>query len=443
MSFPLPHQLILFGPPGTSKSYQAREDKAKKLKVDKANLVPVTFHPDFSYGEFVARLLPFTNEGRLEYRVHAGPFIRALALAYSRIEPNSTNAEKGNSVVLLIDEINRGNCAEIFGDVFQLLDREDDGWSSYEISVSELTIAALHTELSRPEVKRGELAIKVKDMLDNRKLCLPPNLFMLGTMNTSDESIFFMDSAFKRRWHFEFFPVGFDGVPTNQRDAAITSFSNLSWATFLDALNKFILEKCTSPNLDDKLVGPWFIKAKVNKIYLADHNQKDLESIKSSARLVKTWDLGAEYSADFEDALLKFADKMGKDLKKKILDFAEYDSAALRKFKLIDTNGSTTHKYYKSGKSSAVAGKLLIEDFLDKLGELQVNEEYVIDKTDIIGKLFLYLWDNVFNRDKLPLADLLGVQATNLRTFGQFVSQYESFIERVRSYGSKTSVNAP
>jgi hypothetical protein len=156
MTVAAPHQLILFGPPGTSKSHTAKTVKVKELN---AQLVPIAFHPEFSYGEFVARLLPMSTNGKIQYNVHAGPFLRALAMAYAAPEQN---------VVLLIDEINRGNCSEIFGDIFQLLDRDDDGGSCYPIVVSELTISALRQELEAVtlEVRKLEALKKVEANLE-------------------------------------------------------------------------------------------------------------------------------------------------------------------------------------------------------------------------------------------------------------------------------------
>lgn len=431
------HQLILFGPPGTSKSHRARVEKANSLGVDNARIVPVTFHPDYSYGEFVARLLPRTQDRQIEYHVQAGPFIRALAMAFS-YQLQAFNGQELQNVVLLLDEINRGNCSEIFGDVFQLLDRDDEGWSSYEISVSDLVLEALEAELERVlgySKPFPELTERLAQSLSRRQLCLPPNLHMIGTMNTSDESIYFMDSAFKRRWHFEFCPEGFDQVPPEQRDALMPSASALTWQTFVTALNRFIRERCTAPKLDDKLVGPWFIKARrrIDKRALAHVYPKRLATLEASASKVGTL-IGVQESKTFDENLKALADELSESDQKRLLEHGGYDKSAQLKFTKIRSESGHANPYYCSGKGikkfrSNEKG-LTIEDYLKTLAKFELEKlSHHIDRSDIVGKLFFYLWDNVFDRDKSPLCTLLGLEHQQLRTFGQFVVQAERFVE--------------
>lgn len=410
-----PHQLILFGPPGTSKSHTAKRVKAVALGAD--DPIAITFHPEFSYGEFVARLLPISKGGKIEYRVQAGPFLRALARAYAYPVKN---------VVLLIDEINRGNCAEIFGDVFQLLDREPDGSSSYPIDVSELAIEALRQELERLGHAESGWRAEIAGLIEQRKLSLPANLYMIATMNTSDESIYFMDTAFKRRWHFEFMPTGFKDVPESQRKALMCDMrSPYTWERFLDALNSFIVEHCTAPKLDDKLVGPWFIKPTFRK---ATGVAAAVAELKRLAPSVGEYNAGGDNSVKFEAALLDFARTSG--VEKDILEFARYKEEAVRKLERIDHKDG---RFYKSRKqfTKPTEGKLLIETFVEELEEFLERPEHVIERSDIVGKLFLYLWDNVFDRDKGPLAQFLGVERSALRTFGQFAERADDFVERM------------
>jgi len=128
-------QKILFGSPGTGKSYRIADGEdsiANELGINnkEENIFRTVFHPEYKYGDFMGKLLPHTNEsGFITYKFYSGIFLKALAKAYKNI------LDGGNSSVLLvIDEINRGNSAAIFGTVFQLLDRDDDGWSSYNVS---------------------------------------------------------------------------------------------------------------------------------------------------------------------------------------------------------------------------------------------------------------------------------------------------------------------
>ena len=430
------HQLILFGPPGISKSHRARTTKARVLGVNSTQIVPVAFHPDYSYGEFVARLMPRTRENQIEYRVHAGPLLRALALSYSH-QPQEDNAQEAQNVLLLVDEINRGNCAEIFGDVFQLLDRDDEGWSSYAISVSDLVIDALEAELALlghispfPDLNR-----RLADALKQRQLCLPPNLFMIGTMNTSDESVFFMDSAFKRRWHFEFCAEAFnDEVPTSQSKALMPSTHHLTWETFVTALNQFIRDRCTAPRLDDKLVGPWFIKARREPDKtLAEVYPGELARLVATTSMIGDPASGVKQSRAFDDDLLELATKMSKANRKRLLDEGGHEPDAELKFKRIRSNSGHANQYYCSKTSpkkfkSDTKG-LIIEDYLEQLAKFKLRfEVHHIQRADIVGKLFLYLWDNVFDRDRTPLCSLLEIEPRELRTFGQFAKRADEFI---------------
>lgn len=442
MSSTIPQQLILFGPPGTSKSRKARTEKAEALGVKDKDIIPVAFHSDLSYGEFVARLLPLTKKGRIEYSVHAGPFVHALARAYAQFAVATEKSKPAANVLLLIDEINRGNCAEIFGDIFQLLDRDDDGWSSYPISISTLVNEALSCELDAlKDPKTGSLPYaqlpqRIEECIKDRQLILPPNLYLIGTMNTSDESIYFMDSAFKRRWNFEFHSVGFECVPDHQRHALVTSEPRRSWSNFVDALNQFILEECTSPKLDDKLVGPWFIKAKAGPTFsLALKHPTEWRSIESQAPRVGEFNKGAEFSENFEKLLLALVEKLPPLAQTQVKNHAQYNAGNTRVFAAILCNTGSSYPFYLSktrGFDSSSTG-LVIEDFLEGLKNLKLSETdaHVIDRADIVGKLFLYLWDNVFDRDKAPLRKLLGVAHPELRTFGQFAALSDHFIEKV------------
>lgn len=433
----LHHQLILFGPPGTSKSRRARDVNAEALGASGDNIIPVMFHPDYSYGEFLARLLPISEDEGIQYNVHAGPFIRALAKAYIALGDESV----GN-VVLLIDEINRGNCAEIFGDIFQLLDRDDEGWSCYETSVSQLVLNALDDEMwalnaGKDGAWRIPVHAEVERLIIKRQLKLPPNLYLIGTMNTSDESVYFMDSAFKRRWNFEFRSVGFDEVASHQRDAVIAE-TEYTWSEFIDALNDFILDRCPSPKMDDKLVGPWFIKARDPKHILPTLKQEfptEWKSIAEYAEGVTRHAEGADNSERFERAVLALAERLPPSVEQKIKTLAGYDptkpTPPLRCFEAIETNVYTVGYpfYLRKSKNKQLMG---IDGFLSLLAELPTKEVvYKIDRETIAGKLMLYLWDNVFDRDKSPLAELLKVEPRMLRTFGQFTDRVDDFIERI------------
>lgn len=155
-------------------------------------------------------------------------------------------------VYLVIEEINRGNCAQIFGDLFQLLDRKDDGTSCYPIRADKDLADYLQYVLSG-DAKRG---------IEGGNLCLPPNLHIIATMNTSDQSLFPMDSAFKRRWDWEYIPINYsDEVKSGQFVITIND-KNYKWVTFLKAVNRHIRDLTHS---EDKQMGNFFVKNSIEK----------------------------------------------------------------------------------------------------------------------------------------------------------------------------------
>lgn len=447
MNQDFPHQLIIFGPPGTSKSYKARYEKTPILGIGAEEVIPVTFHAEFGYGDFVSRLLPLSKDNKVNYEVHAGPFIRALALAYHRSEHSSADSPPRN-VVLLIDEINRGNCAEIFGDIFQLLDRDDDGQSSYSVCASKLTVQALTDEIGRLADRDGKDSCKlIERITEARMLRLPANLYLIGTMNTGDESIFFMDSAFKRRWNFEFSPAEFTSVPAIQANATIEGHPSVTWQKLIDSLNAMIIEKCTSPNLDDKMIGPWFIKARLVAATTppATLEQSQAETIAELRRLAPgaaAYMQGADFSQMFDEEFCKLRTSCNAETLKAIDTLSRFDESAKRKLKAIAFTGTETSPYYKSKINfPQTKDGMIIEDFVEKLASTQEVHPIIhhIPASDIEGKLFLYLWDNVFERDKSPLADWLRIPPESLRTFGQFAARRDEFI---RSFTASAELHA-
>ncbi|MBN2689038.1 MAG: restriction endonuclease [Gammaproteobacteria bacterium] len=264
-------QIIKFGSPGTGKSFSInstiREHDCRKGLPPKndPNIIRTVFHPDYSYGDFTAKLVPISvgesGSKKVEYQIHTGPFVKALAKAM---------ASPCDNIYLIIEEINRGNTAAIFGDIFQLLDRDKDGESEYPISPAHLLIEGLQQELDKLKSE-----VQLTDTI-----VIPSNLSLIATMNTSDESVFYMDSAFKRRWHFEYIDVDadtkeYDAIEDNKKSkhqlhgqiAAKIEDYDCTWNQLRTKINKFIKDNKNSiRRIEDKLIGLWFIKAKNGKI---------------------------------------------------------------------------------------------------------------------------------------------------------------------------------
>ena len=244
-------QIIYFGAPGTGKSHKVREIIGEDTNLP--NVFRTTFHPDTDYASFVGCYKPSmrpttsaekTLTGKDEEIVYTFvPQVFTDAYVYAYKHPAETT-------YLVLEEINRGNCAQIFGDLFQLLDRKD-GVSEYKIKADNDLTKYLVAQL-------GEESEGIKD----GKLCLPANLSILATMNTSDQSLFPMDSAFKRRWEWEYVPINYStDILSGSFDITIGE-KVYSWVEFIQSVNKHIFDLTQS---EDKQMGNFFIKHSVDE----------------------------------------------------------------------------------------------------------------------------------------------------------------------------------
>lgn len=254
---------IFYGAPGTGKSHKVKELlKGKEKRTER-----VTFHPEYDYVSFVGGFKPVTEKDEdsgkdeIKYKFVPQIFINIYVDAW-------TNKE--NDYYLVIEEINRGNCAEIFGDIFQLLDRNSD----YDITPSNELKQFLVDNLTSEDAIKG---------IENGKMKLPPNLTILATMNTSDQSLFPMDSAFKRRWDWEYIPINYHPTYTDSNgeeqenesstfEVVLSDTESFTWIVFIEKVNARIKG---NPNLGmDKCIGNYFIKAKDGKISLEEFINK-------------------------------------------------------------------------------------------------------------------------------------------------------------------------
>lgn len=236
-------QKIYFGNPGSGKSYKVETDtKGKKV-------FRTTFHPDSDYSTFVGTYKPLNDGTSIRYTFVPQTFTNAYIEAYKDID---------TPVYLIIEEINRGNCAQIFGDLFQLLDRRNDGYSEYPINADKDLRDYIRTELARYKGIDPDIE---SEGIEDGKLRLPPNLHILATMNTSDQSLFPMDSAFKRRWDWEYVPIKYSGA-TSDHFAIKLSDKRFRWIDFLKAVNDRIRRVTES---EDKQLGNYFIKSNIDE----------------------------------------------------------------------------------------------------------------------------------------------------------------------------------
>ena len=259
-------QQIFYGAPGTGKSHNIKDNVDVKAADEKNLVFRTTFHPDSDYSTFVGAYKPTTTKRAV--RNVAGDIVRDTnkeevyedCITYSFIPQAFLQAyvaawnNPDDKVFLVIEEINRGNCVQIFGDLFQLLDRDDEGASEYPIMADKDIAKYLNGNDDE-----GRFVLTNKDGIKDDKLRLPKNLYIWATMNTSDQSLFPIDSAFKRRWDWVYMPIA------DAKKNYVIEIDNdqYDWWSFLEAIND-IIESTT--HSEDKKLGYFFAKAKDGRI---------------------------------------------------------------------------------------------------------------------------------------------------------------------------------
>lgn len=237
----------------------------------------------------MGKLVPITRSGKVEYNYYEGHFLKALSQSYKNIykayDKEGNKISEPENVALVIDEINRGNSSAIFGTIFQLLDREEDGWSSYAINITAIEFIKLleligtrfgyddrgnindyklppHDGVAKLETLQKKIEF-LRFKLVDKAIQISPNLSIIGTMNTSDNSIYFMDSAFKRRWDWEFMNWDDSKPPAATYGKGGTLEEN-DWRKLIKNLNGFIKSHHASVRgIEDKQIGYYFIKQPV------------------------------------------------------------------------------------------------------------------------------------------------------------------------------------
>ena len=258
-------QIIYYGVPGSGKSTQIYDVIRDIPEIQKSRVV---FHPDYCNADFIGQILPKSKAGDVDYVFKPGPFTRILWNAYHN---------PGKKYYLIIEEINRGNAAAIFGEVFQLLDRINSdkkasdgygiGWSKYSID-NEYINTFLRSDESGEETKNSDIFGKDISFDSHSKIRLPPNLAIYATMNTSDQNVFTLDNAFQRRWKMKLvsnnLPKESDQYKLNIHCKGHHGKS-ICWGAFRDGINLYISEQNTQlSSMEDCQLGAYFVHSEDN-----------------------------------------------------------------------------------------------------------------------------------------------------------------------------------
>lgn len=221
--------IILYGVPGAGKSWTIKNEYCD----DESRMERLVFHPDYTYSDFVGQILPvISDDGTVTYEFTPGPFTKIVRKAY-------LNPDK--MYYLIIEEVNRGNAPAIFGDIFQLLDRDEDGNSEYDITNADIA--------------------RIVYMNESHKVSIPSNLCILCTMNTSDQNVFTLDTAFQRRWNMRLIRNKFRNEESEMRFANTKILdTDVTWEKFFTEMNNFILGKnIRMTSSEDKRLGTHFV----------------------------------------------------------------------------------------------------------------------------------------------------------------------------------------
>lgn len=279
--------ILLYGVPGAGKSHEID----KIIVQDRSERV--VFHPDYTYSDFVGQILPRVVEDKLKYVFEPGPFTKMLKKAYH---------DPDNMYYLIIEEINRGNAPAIFGDIFQLLDRNDDGSGKYHISNYDMATIIFGDE--------------------NHIIKIPANLTLLATMNTSDQNVFTLDTAFQRRWEMH--------LIKNDVSKAVHAGENIegsaiSWGRFVDVTNSEIIrfseETGTS---EDKRLGAYF--ARLNELSRDKFPEKVLKYLWDDAFKMDRYSYFNKGMSSLDSVIEVFREEPASqtDLLKRVLKYTVY-----------------------------------------------------------------------------------------------------------------------
>ena len=327
--------ILLYGVPGSGKSWTIEHEYCD----DEDCMERLVFHPDYMYSDFVGQILPIVKkdeEGKekVRYEFTPGPFTKILKKAY--LNPSK-------SYYLIIEEINRGNAPSIFGEIFQLLDRQTEDGEAYKKGTSEYGIT------------NDNIAFEVYGDSE-KKVRIPANLSIIGTMNTSDQNVFTLDTAFQRRWIMRMIPNSFK----NHKFAGDKILdTEVSWQQFCEAINEEILRRNNVTSSEDKRLGAYFVSADDLDFKMETNNVNEKEKIEVMHKNAR------------------FAEKVLKYLWDDAFKFSHADTFDTRKYKSLEmvidafnsTNGNDRFKVFHENLR-----KLIIEG-VDESNVVSESEE--------------------------------------------------------------------
>lgn len=324
--------VLLYGVPGSGKSWTIEHEYCD----DDECMERLVFHPDYMYSDFVGQILPVVRDNKVRYEFTPGPFVKLLKKAY-------WNPQK--SYYLIIEEINRGNAPAIFGEIFQLLDRKTAAGDGFSKGTSEYGIT--NANIAR-EVYGDE----------NKKVRIPGNMSIIGTMNTSDQNVFTLDTAFQRRWIMRMIPNSFEGHSFAKTPILDTK---VSWQQFCEAINDEILRRNNITSAEDKRLGAYFISA----------DDLVLQAVPDTASPLERKKIGHHNS--------RFAEKVIKYLWDDAFKFSHAETFDTRKYKSLElviegfmsTSGNDRFRVYHENLR-----KMIIE------GHQQQDSNIIVDAED-------------------------------------------------------------
>lgn len=231
--------VLLYGVPGSGKSWTIEHEYCKQ----DSHVERLVFHPDYTYSDFIGQILPVVDaNGQVSYKFTPGPFTNILEAAYKHPQ---------EEYILVIEEINRGNAPAIFGEVFQLLDRK--------VEISDIVDDKYPIGTSEYEITNANIARIVYGNPEH-KVRIPSNLSIIGTMNTSDQNVFTLDTAFQRRWEMRLIENNFENVDEKLAKAEILD-TGISWEVFCTEINDIIVgNNVRMSSSEDKRLGAYFVR---------------------------------------------------------------------------------------------------------------------------------------------------------------------------------------